>query len=125
MLKNKTLIWTAAAVVLVTALALVEVRLTGSPTTVSQTPIFIVKRGPLTVDIVESGTINAREQIIIKNEVEGKTSIIYLIPEGTQVKKGEYPNEFKKAEAEITLAEEELTRAKDILKWSQTLYKFF
>ena len=32
-------------------------------------PIFQVKRGPLTINFVESGTIKAREQIIIKNEV--------------------------------------------------------
>jgi HlyD family secretion protein len=189
MMKNRTLIFTAAAIVFGLALILAGISVTGSRTAVSQAPTFIVKRGPLTVDIVESGTINAREQIIIKNEVEGKTSIIYLIPEGTQVKKGdllveldasslmdaridqeikvqnaeaafvnatenmavtenqaesdmalaaltfdfagqdlkkytqgEYPNALKKAEAEITLAEEELTRARDTLKWSQTLY---
>jgi HlyD family secretion protein len=50
---------------------------------------FIAKRGPLTISVLESGTIKAREQIIIKNEVEGRTSIISLIPEGTHVNKGE------------------------------------
>ena len=52
-------------------------------------PTFIVRRGPLRISVVESGTIKAREQVIIKNEVEGKTSILYLIPEGIRVKKGE------------------------------------
>jgi len=33
--------------------------------------------------------LDPREQIIIKNEVEGKTSIIYLIPEGNQVARGD------------------------------------
>jgi len=51
-------------------------------------PTFTVMRGPLRISVVESGTIKAREQVVIKNEVEGKTSIIYLIPEGTHVKKG-------------------------------------
>ncbi len=188
MLKNKFFIWSTAAVILGIALTLAGTRLTGSKTDISRAPTFTVKPGPLTINIVESGTINAREQIIIKNEVEGKTSIIYLIPEGDQVKKGdllveldasvlmdtkidqeikvqnaeaayvnaienlavaenqatsdidlalltlefanqdlkkyikgEYPNDLQKAEAEITLAEEELTRARDTLKWSQTL----
>jgi len=188
MLKNKFFIWGAAVVILGIALTLAATRLTGSKTDLSQALTFTVKPGPLTINIVESGTISAREQIIIKNEVEGKTSIIYLIPEGSQVKKGdllveldasglmdtqidqeikvqnaeaayvnateslavaenqaksdidlamltldfanqdlkkyingEYPNDLQKAEAEITLAEEELTRAKDTLKWSQTL----
>ena len=52
-------------------------------------PTFTVMRGPLRINVVESGTIKAREQLIIKNEVEGKTSIIYLVPEGTQVEKGQ------------------------------------
>jgi HlyD family secretion protein len=50
---------------------------------------FVAKRGPLTISILESGTIKAREKIIIKNEIEGRTSIVSLIPEGTHVKKGE------------------------------------
>lgn len=153
-------------------------------------PIYQVKRGPLTISFVESGTIKARDQIIIKNEVEGRTSIISLIPEGTRVKKGEllveldastledlkvdqeirvqngeasyigakenlavvenqaksdvdlaslklefanqdlekyihgeYPYELDKAEADITLAQEELVQAKETLQWSNQLYK--
>jgi HlyD family secretion protein len=52
-------------------------------------PSFPVARGPLTISVTESGTIKAREQIVIKNEVEGRTTILFLIPEGTQVKEGE------------------------------------
>ncbi len=52
-------------------------------------PVFEVKSGPLTISFVESGTTKARDQIIIKNEVEGRTSIITLIPEGTRVQKGD------------------------------------
>jgi len=55
----------------------------------SDGPIYQVKRGSLTISFVESGTIKAREQTIIKNEVEGKTSIISIIPEGTVAKKGD------------------------------------
>jgi HlyD family secretion protein len=164
-------------------------RFSGSPETVSHEAVYVVKAGPLVIDVVESGTIKARDQLIIKNEVEGKTSILYLIPEGTQVKKGdllveldasalmdaridqeikvqnaraafvnatenlavvenqaesdlelaeltlefarqdlkkytdgEYPNALQKARAEITLAEEELARARERLEWSRTLY---
>jgi HlyD family secretion protein len=53
----------------------------------SDSPTYQVKRGPLTISFIESGTIKARDQIIIKNEVEGRTSITYIIPEGTRVKK--------------------------------------
>jgi len=155
----------------------------------SQFAVFSAKRGPLTISLTESGTIKPRDQIILKNEVEGRTSIITLIPEGTRVKKGdllveldvselldskidqeirvqnaeasyisanenlavvenqaksdidkatltlefarqdlkkylegEYPNYLKEADAKITLAQEELTRAQETLKWSRTLY---
>ncbi|MHC4572696.1 MAG: efflux RND transporter periplasmic adaptor subunit [Planctomycetota bacterium] len=49
---------------------------------------FVVKRGPLRISVTESGTIKAREQVILKSEVEGRTSILWLIPEGTRVKQG-------------------------------------
>ena len=150
---------------------------------------FTAKQGPLTISVTESGTIQAREQVVIKSKVEGITTILSLIPEGTMVKKGdllieldasqlldtkidhqikvqnneaayisarenlavvknqsksdvdkarmalqfaeqdlkkylegEYPNELKEAEARITLAKEEVTRAKEKLKWSKILY---
>ena len=155
----------------------------------SNVPTFIVIRGPLTISVIESGTIKASEQIIIKNEVEGKTSILWLIEEGKNVAKGdllieldasnlineeidqeigvqnteaayigarenlaviknqsqsdidkakldfsfskqdlekylkgEYPNERKEAESRITLAQEDLTRSRDKLEWSEKLY---
>ena len=52
-------------------------------------PTFTAKQGPLTISVVESGTIKARDQHIIKNEVEGRTSIISLVSEGTRVKEGD------------------------------------
>lgn len=51
--------------------------------------IAVVARGPLRISVVVSGTVRAKEQVIIKNEVEGKTSIIYLVPEGTRVRRGD------------------------------------
>lgn len=50
---------------------------------------FEVVEGPLLISVTESGTINAREQVVIKSEVEGQTQILYLIPEGESVKKGD------------------------------------
>jgi len=46
-------------------------------------------KGPLRISIIENGTIQPKEKIIVKNEVEGNTSIIYIIDEGTIVKKGD------------------------------------
>ena len=52
-------------------------------------PLFTVKQGPLHINIVESGTLKAREQVIIKSQVEGETTILSLVPEGELVKKGD------------------------------------
>ncbi len=162
----------------------------GSEQAGSDLVTFIAKRGPLTISVLESGTIKPRERIIIKNELEGRTSIISLLSEGTQVKKGDllveldastladamidqeismqnaeaafidanealavaenqaqsdidiakltltfaeqdlqqykegqYPKDFKTANNEITLREEELTRAQETLEWSQKLFE--
>lgn len=50
---------------------------------------FTVRQGPLTISIRESGTVKARDQVILKSEVEGQTQIITLIPEGTEVEEGD------------------------------------
>ncbi len=55
----------------------------------NEMPTFPATQGPLTISIIEAGTIRPREQIILKNEVEGQTVILFLIDEGTKVKKGE------------------------------------
>jgi HlyD family secretion protein len=53
-------------------------------------PVFAAKRGPLTISVTESGTINNREKVVIKSKVEGKTTILSLISEGTYVRKGDF-----------------------------------
>jgi HlyD family secretion protein len=52
-------------------------------------PTFVVKEGPLRISVTESGTIQAREQIIIKSELEGEATVLFLIEEGTNVTKGD------------------------------------
>jgi len=54
-----------------------------------QAPTFAAVRGPITISVSESGTIKAREQLILKSEVEGVTTILSLVSEGTRVKKGD------------------------------------
>jgi len=162
----------------------------GSGTVQGNQPTYKVRQGPLTISVVESGTIKSLEQVSLKVEVEGQTTLIYLIPEGTRVKKGdllveldaskfqdeliqqqisvdnaeatfiraredlavaknqaesdisraeldyqfaqedvkqyvegELPQEVKEAESNITLANEELERAAEKLKWSERLYE--
>jgi HlyD family secretion protein len=156
----------------------------------SSIPTYAVKKGPLKISITETGTIQPKEKIIVKNQVEGSTSIVYLLDEGTKVKQGdlmmeldssslsdkkvdqeiavqnaeasnidasenfevaknqaqsdvesaqlaydfakqdlkkyidgEYPNSLAQSNSDITVAEEELSQAKDKLDWSKKLNK--
>lgn len=55
----------------------------------SADPFFEVASGPLTISITESGTIQSRERVIVKSEVEGRSTILWVIEEGTEVEKGD------------------------------------
>jgi HlyD family secretion protein len=190
---TKKAIVVAAMVIVAGLIGFYLVRLTaskGNSGPINDHATFTVKRGPLRISVVESGTIKAREQVVIKNEVEGKTSILYLVAEGTRVKKGEllveldasklldgkidqqirvqngeaafvgarenlevvknqaqadvdkaqlaydfakedlkkygegeYPNQLKEAESKLTLAKEEVTRAREKADWSRKLFR--
>jgi len=50
---------------------------------------FVVKKGPLTISVLESGIIQPSDQITLRNEVEGRTSIVSLVPDGSLVKEGD------------------------------------
>ncbi len=46
---------------------------------------FTVKRGDLTISITESGDIKAVKSTDVKCEVEGRTTIVSIVPEGTYI----------------------------------------
>lgn len=80
------------AAVLVAAVVLAVVWLKavrGSEDPTATMATFAARRGPLMISVLESGAIKAKEQEIIRNEVEGRTTIVEIVPEGTRVKKGD------------------------------------
>jgi HlyD family secretion protein len=88
-------------------------------------PFFKVRKGPLTINVTESGTIQAREQVILKNEVEGRTSIIYLIEEGARVKTGDllveldassFQDALIQQQIQVQNAEADFVQAREILE---------
>jgi HlyD family secretion protein len=48
-----------------------------------------VRRGPLHIAVTTSGNLKAADTVRMTSSVEGRTTILALVPEGTQVKKGE------------------------------------
>ncbi|MBI1382738.1 MAG: efflux RND transporter periplasmic adaptor subunit [Planctomycetaceae bacterium] len=147
-----------------------------------------VRRGPLRINVIERGNLRAAKNVELVSELEGNSTILYLIPEGTRVEKGtlvaeldatalvekrvtqeisvqnaegafvkarqnleiqrsqnvsdvalaertldfarrdqlkylegDWPQQLQAAEDAILLAEEDLKRAEDQLKWSKDL----
>ena len=55
----------------------------------SSMPTTRVQRGPLTINLIESGALKPRKQIVIKNELNDPATILYIVPEGKLVEEGE------------------------------------
>lgn len=94
----------AAAVLIVAAAgATVFARRAGHAT--DGMPVYTVARGDLTISVTEPGTIQNRDKQILYSRVEGRTTIVSLVDEGTRVKKGDLLIELDSsqlAEARIT-----------------------
>ncbi len=72
-------------------------------------PVTAVQRGPLTITLTESGTIQNSRNAIVKNQVAGTTTILFLIPEGTQVKQGDLLVELDASQLEDTRTRQQIT----------------
>ncbi len=66
---------------------------------------YPVTRGDFLVSIVEGGILKAVNEVTVRNEVDGNSRIIYIVPEGTVVKKGDLIAQLDTAEAEKDLNE--------------------
>ena len=74
-----------AAVVSVGVLALSRKMPGGSGDSNPGTGLFAVKRGELAISVTESGSIKAVKTEDIKSEVEGRATIVNIVPEGTMI----------------------------------------
>lgn len=72
-------------------------------------PTFRVRKGPLTISVVESGTIKSLEQASLKCDVEGQTTLIYLVPEGTRVQKGDLLVELDASRLQDDLIQQQIS----------------
>ncbi len=89
---------------------------------VAEVQTFEVRSGPLTISVTQSGTITPRDREVIKNAVEGTTTILSLVAEGTHVKKDELLVELDSKnlkeqkfdrELELQAAEADFIRARE------------
>ena len=103
--------WPAAVAVvgvLVGGGAILLTQTPGLAAALKSMPTFPVQRGPLTISVVESGTIKSQDQIILKSELEGQTTLIYLIPEGTRVDEGQLLAELDSSKLRDDRVEQEI-----------------
>ena len=126
---------TLGAIVVVAAIVLIVFWLKvvrGSQDPTSHLATFVVKKGPLTISVLESGTIQPRDQITLRCEVERTTSIVRLVPDGSLVKEGDLLVELdastlkdqiidqdilvQKADAAYVSAQENLAVTKNVAK---------
>ena len=68
----------------------------------------VAEPGPLTISVTETGTIRSEEQVVIKSEVEGRPTILSLVPEGTRVEKGDLLIELDASSLRDNLVEQEI-----------------
>jgi len=89
--ENRRVVWIAAVAgaLVLAGVAYALVGPFGGATKATDGATFTVQEGPLTISVTEAGTIQNREQVIIKSEVEGRNAILTLAPEGKDVKPGD------------------------------------
>jgi HlyD family secretion protein len=100
-------LWTAlgAVVLIVVLVGLVRA---AKPAAVG-TEFFTVRRGDLMVSVVEGGTLQAVNEISIRNEVEGTSRIIYMVPEGTYVQRGDLLVELDSMQAQDAVNQQQIS----------------
>ncbi len=76
----------AASVVVLVLLLALSFR-SGSVT--KEASYFEVQRGDFLISVVEGGTVEAVNEVIVRSEVEGTARIIFIVSEGSYVKKGD------------------------------------
>lgn len=77
-----------------------------------ETSFYEVRTGDFTVTIIEGGTLAAVSEVSIRNEVEGTSRIIYIVPEGSYVKKGDVLVELDSAQAQDQVNQQQINYEK-------------
>jgi HlyD family secretion protein len=82
----------------------------GADSSVKELRIFTVRRGDLPITVTESGNIKALNSIDIKSEVEGRTTLISIVDEGTVVTPEDVNNKKVLVELDSSDIKERLTQ---------------
>jgi HlyD family secretion protein len=70
---------------------------------------YETKRGDFLVSVVEGGTLEAVNEISIRSEVEGTARIIFIVPEGANVNKGDLLVELDSSSSEDAVNQQQIS----------------
>lgn len=108
--KRLLVVLSAAIVLTIVVLLLASMKTAGSAGMSKNISTFTVRRDDLTVTVTESGSIKARNAIDLKSEVEGQTTIISIVPEGTYITQEDVDNGKVLVELDSSTLEEQLSQ---------------
>lgn len=69
---------------------------------------FAAARGDLRISVIEGGNLKAQKSVKIECEVEGQSTVVFIIQEGTYVKEGELLVELDSGDLEERLTKQEI-----------------
>ncbi len=107
MKKKNKIIATSLAVVCAAVAAMVLFRQSGDAD--GNMPVFEAAEGTLTIGISSTGSIQSRDKIILRSELEGKNTILWIVDDGVNVKSGDLLVEFDAAELVEKRNDQEIT----------------
>ncbi|MCB1095401.1 MAG: efflux RND transporter periplasmic adaptor subunit [Verrucomicrobiae bacterium] len=76
-----------------------------------------VKRGDFLVSIIEGGEVQAVNEVEVRNELEGSSRIIFIVKEGSFVRKGDLIVELDAGEAEDALNQQQISYEKSLAEF--------
>jgi HlyD family secretion protein len=92
------------------------------PSTQNDPNVYVVGREDLPITVKENGELQAVRETIVRSQVEGQATIIYLIPEGTSVQTGDKLVELDVSELVEKRASQEIAveKARSALEQART-----
>ena len=94
MLKKK---WFWIMVMVLAAASVAAWLFGGGDSSDETTPVFTVAEGPLTIGITASGSVQSRDKVVLRSELEGRNTILWVVEDGVSVKTGDLLVEFDAA----------------------------
>ena len=73
-------------------------------------PLYTVERGPLRVTVLESGSLEALDMHTVTSAVEGRSAILFIVPEGTNITPEDVAARKVLVQLDVSRIQEDLNR---------------